>query len=467
MQIAKAKNQRMNFFKWMSGSDIQSNVKFKSNEFKEPFAMIFNHSVSKDGYGVSRVMYITWALFEYFVSILTTGTFLAKLTTSIGISDSMTAVLSSITSLSGLFQLVSIFLAHKAPVKRWVIPMQLIAQLILAALYLIPSVGLNEYAGVIFFVIIVSANALKNIIAPVKTNWFLSLIDSRKRGMFASILHIVSVVGGTLFTLAASEVIDSFEEAGNLQAAFNIIAVTILVLIVLDIICLGISKEKHEATEKHESPFESISNLFKNPPFRRLLLIIAVQSVGSGICTNFLGTYQIKELGFTMEFISLTNIITNVVWVGGLMLFGRLAFKFSYQGMLRTSFVLTLISYFFVIISTPAVGMVTFTLYRCISLLASSASSVSQNNLIFELAPPEERTSALATMTIFTGTITFLSTLAVTPLVNYIQSTEIIMFGTQIYAQQILATASFVISIITTVLFFCSYKKLSNVNKEF
>lgn len=429
--------------------------------------MIFNRSISKDGYGVSRVMYIIEALFEYFISILTTTTFLAKLTTSIGISDSMTAVLSSITSLSGLFQLVSIYLAHKTPVKRWVIPVQFVAQLMMALLYMIPVFGLNEYAGVIFFVVIVTANALKSIIAPVKTNWFMTLVDSKKRGIFSSILTIVSVIGGTLFTLGASEVIDLFEEADNLNGAFITLTVTILVLIVLNIVPLMISKEKHDDIEKHESPFESISNLFKNTRFRRLLIISTVQSIATGVCFNFLGTYQIKELGFSMEFIAITNVIINIVWIIGLMVFGRLTFKFSYTAILRVYYVLIFIAYFFIIISTPATGFVTFTIYRIFYQLAGSASAVSQNNLVFDLAPPEERTSALATMTIFTGVINFLSTLAATPLVNYIQGTEVILFGTQIFAQQILAAVACIISLVTLMMFLISYKMLSKSDTIF
>ena len=97
----------------------------------------------KDGYETSRVMYIIEALFEYFISLLVSGAYLAKLTTTVGLSDSTTAILSSITSLSGIFQIFSIYLAHKTPVKRWIIPMQITAQSMFAALYLIVHLSLG------------------------------------------------------------------------------------------------------------------------------------------------------------------------------------------------------------------------------------------------------------------------------------------------------------------------------------
>ena len=113
----------------------------------------------KDQYKTSRACYIIEALMEYFITILTTGAFLATLTKEIGISDSLTAILSSVVSLSSLFQIVTVFIAHRTPVKRWIIPLQLIAHLMLSGLYLIPVFNIKEGAGLIFFALIIGANA--------------------------------------------------------------------------------------------------------------------------------------------------------------------------------------------------------------------------------------------------------------------------------------------------------------------
>ena len=59
---------------------------------------------------ISRILYIIEAAIEYFISILVAGSFLATLTKELGISDSLTGILSSVISLGCLFQLFSIFL---------------------------------------------------------------------------------------------------------------------------------------------------------------------------------------------------------------------------------------------------------------------------------------------------------------------------------------------------------------------
>ena len=63
--------------------------------------------------GRSRILYIIEAALEYFISILVAGSYLATLTSHLGMSDSLTGILSSFISLGCLFQLFSVFLKRK------------------------------------------------------------------------------------------------------------------------------------------------------------------------------------------------------------------------------------------------------------------------------------------------------------------------------------------------------------------
>ena len=67
--------------------------------------------MKKDIYRSSRVGNIISAALEYFISMLVIDSYLAKLTTDIGISDSVTGILTSFVSLGFGFQLFAIFLA--------------------------------------------------------------------------------------------------------------------------------------------------------------------------------------------------------------------------------------------------------------------------------------------------------------------------------------------------------------------
>ena len=85
----------------------------------------------------SRLMYIFQAALEYLIAILVSGTYLATLTAELGISDSLTGIISSIISLGCLFQLLSFFL-RKGSVKKLVLGLSIVNQLLFMLLYIIP-----------------------------------------------------------------------------------------------------------------------------------------------------------------------------------------------------------------------------------------------------------------------------------------------------------------------------------------
>ncbi|MBQ4070862.1 MAG: MFS transporter [Clostridia bacterium] len=412
-----------------------------------------NSQVSvKDQYRTSRIMYIIEAMVENFISILTAGAYLATLTRAIGISDSMTAVLSALTSLSGLFQIFTILVAHKTPVKGWVIPLQILAHLMLCGLYLIPLFGLGRHASILFLLLILGANGIKSFKSSVKINWFMSMVEPKNRGSYSGILTAVSVVSSLFFSLGASYVFDSFIAAGNERGAFAVISVTILVLIVLDAIPLFISKEKPTDMRRITSPLSSVKELMANRSFRTLLIISTVQAAATGIAPPFLSTYQINELGFSLSFIALTDIIVNAVWVCALLGFGHLSRRLPYERIMHLSVIIQALTFGALIFVVPANGRILFTLYRCLSMVCGSASAVSLNNLVFDLVPETQRTSALAVRTVFTGTISFVVTISVTPLFESLQAKRITLLGTELYAQQFLAICTFSIILIVNIL---------------
>ena len=74
-----------------------------------------------DQYKHSRTAYIFEAAFEYFITIIISGAYLANLLTRTGISDSLAGILSSFVSLACSAQFFSVlFIRTAKPVKRWV-----------------------------------------------------------------------------------------------------------------------------------------------------------------------------------------------------------------------------------------------------------------------------------------------------------------------------------------------------------
>ena len=87
-------------------------------------------------------------------------------------------------------------------------------------------------------------------------------------------------------------------------------------------------------------------------------------------------------------------------------------------------------------------------------------------NLIYDYVDEEQRTSALALQQTFAGFAGFFTTLLVSPLVTLIQANGNNVFGIPMYAQQLLAIVSCVLTIGLLVYMLTVIRKIKNKNRE-
>ena len=109
--------------------------------------------------------------------------------------------------------------------------------------------------------------------------------------------------------------------------------------------------------------------------------------------------------------------------------------------------------------AAKALGMTESKFYRLINLLTSSSQAVSSTNLVFDIVPARERTAAFALNSAVLGLIGFLTTLAVSPLVDYIQTNGNMFLGFNIFAQQLLAIISAFIIVILVIYYYTCCKR--------
>ena len=419
----------------------------------------------RDPYKFSRLMYILEAAFEYFVSLLVIGAYIAKVATAIGLSDSVTGILTSFVSLGLGFQCVAIFLADKTPVKRWVSILHIVNQLCFALVYFVPFIEVSKSAKIAMFIVfLLMGHILNNVVNSPKTKWFMDLVDDDKRGSFTATKEIVSLMGAMVFTFSVSAVIDHFEATGNLYGSFLFCGIGIFVLMLLHTATLLLSKEKKTPPVQKTSAGRALGDLFKNKRLMKAILLIALWNVASYVTTPFLGTYQIKELGFSMVFVSLLTVLYSVSRALISKPLGRYADRTSFVNMFNVCFLFMAAAFAVNIFTTPENGKFMFSLHYLLYALGSAGITSGEINLIYESVDHEHRMGALALKSTVAGLAGFGTSLLVSPLVDHIQKNGNRFLGMDLYAQQVLSAITFLLTVVLLIYINTVMRKKKDAN---
>ena len=399
----------------------------------------------KDPYKSSRVLYIIEAALEYFVSIGVSSYYLALIASKIGIPDNITGILTSFVSLGCGFQILALFLAHKRSVKRWVTVFHVISQLLFSFMYFVPLLPIPKGGQMAILIgALLLAQILHNAINSPKINWFMSLVDEHKRGRFTANKEIVSLLGGMVFSFTLGQVMDGFSESGKINTGFVVCGVLLLFLTALHTLTLVLSKEKPKEESRRFS-FGEVFSLFKNKTILKVIGVFVLWNIANYISMSYMGTYQNNELGFDAVFASIITIVGSSVRALVSRPIGRFADKFSFCKMLYICFGMEALAFLTAAFITPANGKVMYIVFYVLYCIGCAGINSAVINLIYDYVGTYERIGALALVNTASGFAGFLSTLAVSPLVEYIQGNNNKIFGVSMYAQQLLPLFSLVV----------------------
>ncbi len=401
-----------------------------------------------------RVLFIIQAALEYLISILVTGQFLTTLTRELGLSDSLTGILSSIISLGCLFQLFSIAFRKKT-VKSFVVLLSILNQVLFLFLYVVPIVPLSgTVKAVLFAVFILLAYLLYNIAHPKKVAWLMSLVPDKSRGNFTANKEIVSLIAGSSFSFAMGTLFDYFTEQGNTRIALFLGALTIFALMLLHTLSMVFTVEKRadgqiEAPTHSDSLRKSFLALLKNKSIRGVIVIFILYNIANYAIVPFLYTYQTKELGFNLQLIAGLGIVGNVARILVSGFWGHYADRTSFANMMEKCMLVMALSYLCITVATPTTGIVTIALYYIFHSIAMGGVNSALLNLVFDYVPFESRADSLAICQAIAGVVGFLTTLAISPILSAIQANGLELFSMTVYAQQLLSLFSAVVLIAT------------------
>lgn len=398
-----------------------------------------------------RSAFIVFSLFEYLISLLVTGAFLAAILKQIGIADAIAGIVSSIISLSCVTQLFSgMLIKPDHSVRRTVVTLIAVNQLMFSSLYLIPFIPISQQAKTVLFVLMIAgAYFIDNLAHPIKYDWFMGFVDSRGRGRFTARKEMISLIGGMLFTLAMGRVVDYFNDSGHERTGFILCGMTIALIAVL---CFTLIKSVDDAPQKRgksvsfKQQLRTIRSMIaSNSCFRKLLLVDVLWKSALYVSTPFFGTYLIGELSFSLTAVSLIGIVSGLSRVLISPIFGRYADRHGYAKAIAAGFALCAAGYLICSFARPGTIRLLYIPYAILDAIALASVNGGLVNITYEYLDRPLFAYALGAKSAISGVVGFLVSLLGSAVVRSVQAHGSLLFGRTIYAQQILSVISFLL----------------------
>lgn len=399
-------------------------------------------------YRTSRSAYTVQCAFDYFFQILITDAFLAKVLKDIGLSDSLTGILSSVISVSFLFQLLVIpLIGRLGKVRKTVIILDTLSQIMYTGIYAVPfiPVGFSVKAFLVT-VMIVLGYLFLYLNQQICYKWGNSFVSPEKRGIFSNTKELISLLSGVVVTLAAGAVMDRFEAKGNIHFAFIIIGAGMVLICIMNFISLAnIQDARLVESEKKHSLREIIENTVDNKNFRSVIILSALSCCATYVMIGFMGTYKIIDLKFSIVVIQIINIVSCLARAVISRPFGRYSDKKGYANGFFLGQMLLVIGIIFGMCTTNIIKwlIVPFTM-----LYHMSQAGTSNNifNMAYCYVEEEYIVHAMIINNSIKGVAGFIASLAGGKILSFVQSRGSVLFGMQIYGQQLLCLIATVLA---------------------
>ena len=408
-------------------------------------------------YKKSRFAYKMECTFEYFVALLIADAYLSSLLTAIGMPDSMVGIVSSIGSLAFCFQLLTAVLAPRVDnVKRFSTIVHFIGRLFYVVLYLIPFFDFipKAYKAVVAVVCIVLGYFGYYVVMSMIYKWGNSFVHPAKRATFSATKEMLSLICGMVFTFTMGQLIDTkYTVDGQVtEAGFVLIAITILVVLALDTMCLLIMRpeEGHHRQEGIEPVRKVIGDLFKNKGYVFLVILDCMHKAALYTVTGFMGTFKLKELAMSIGLVTIVSVISNGARLAVSKPIGRFSDKTSFATGITLGLAIMAAGYVFIVFSTPRLWWMVI-MYQVLYNVSLAATNQNLMNATYSYVDKDHFVQAMSVKNCLSGVLGFFVSLGAGVMLKAIQESEsgtFTLLGFDLYAQQVLAIVAFALTVV-------------------
>jgi MFS family permease len=341
--------------------------------------------------------------FKYFVGdgicsqsmvTLTQGAILVGFALKLGASNSIIGLLSAIIALTQLIQIPSIYVVERLKDRRAIcVSASAGSRILLLFMGLIPFF-FSAQLGVLFLLGALLLNTSISSISSCSWNsWMHDLIPKDQLGsLFSRRIMYATAVSIPVF-LASGFLVDRI---GYSALFFGGFAFGMMGLLFLS----HIPETRLSPGDKDQKIFRQIVQPFKDLNFRKLIVFLAAWNFAVNLASPFFTVYLIDVIGYDMSTVVIFNIMSLLMNLAFLQLWGRYSDRFSNKSVLGVCgplFILCILLFPFT--TMPGVYALTIPLLTIIYLfigISTAGITLASQNIGLKLAPEGKATAYLA-----------------------------------------------------------------------
>ncbi|ODS37077.1 MAG: MFS transporter [Candidatus Altiarchaeales archaeon WOR_SM1_86-2] len=335
---------------------------------------------------------------------LTGGVFLVAFALKLGASNIVIGLLAAIPPLAHLIQIPAIYLVEKYRVRRAItVYAAALSRIFWLLIALIPFLFSIE-AGLIFLIIALLLHSAFAAVGGCSWNsWMHDLVPQRRLGSFFSKRMSFAMALAIPLSLAAGVFIDYW---GKSFVDYELYGFSILFFLGFLAGMLGvyfistIPEPRMALSEKKTGFFKLILQPFKDSNFKQLIMFLGSWNFAVNLAAPFFTVYMLKRLEFDMSFIIALLVLSQIMNLAFLRIWGRFSDRFSNKSVLGVSgplFMLCILAWTFT--TLPEKYFLTTPLLIVIHIfmgISTAGVSLASGNIGLKLAPKGQATSYLA-----------------------------------------------------------------------
>jgi MFS family permease len=350
---------------------------------------------------------------------LTSGVFLAGLAVALDASNFMIGVLAAIPFFVQLLQFPAVLLVERVRRRR---PISVLASAT-GRLFLI-SVAAAPFlptAAAIF--VVAAALVIHQSFGAVSgcawNSWMRDLVPESRYGRFFALRNLGTTALSLLLSLGGGIFIDYWRRHTGEGWVY---AYSVLFLVgglsgLFGVYLLALTPEPPMAAPQGRlHPFRLLAEPFRDANFRRLIAFLAAWNFAVNLAAPFFAVYMLRTLGFTMSWVVLLNVISQVFNLAFLNIWGGLGDRFGNRPVLKIAaplFLLCLLAW-----SVTGLPWLAGALLPLLILLhglmgvSTAGVNLASGNIAMKLSPIGRATAYLAANSVVTATFASVASIA-------------------------------------------------------